>query len=123
MLSLNDIINVSFRKSGTFKGKGYNADDVDIFIEHVRESFEELNKKIVDQGEQIEKLTDEKKQAYEKVKVLADKTEEYRAQEDEIKNALISAQKLGDASVREARHKAEIIVKDAGIKAERMAAD
>ena len=123
MLSLNDIINVSFRKSGALKGKGYNADDVDSFIEHVRESFEELNKQVVDQGEQIEKLTGEKRQAYEKVKVLADKTEEYRAQEDEIKNALISAQKLGDASVREARHKAEIIVKDAGIKAQRMADD
>ena len=123
MLSLNDIINVSFRKSGTFKGKGYNADDVDNFIEHVRESFEDLNKKIVDRDEQIEKLSEEKRQAYEKIKILADKTEEYRAQEDEIKNALISAQKLGDASVREARHKAEIIVKDASIKAERMAAD
>lgn len=123
MLSLNDIINVSFRKSGALKGKGYNADDVDNFIEHVRESFEELNKKIVEQGEQIEKLSGEKQQAYEKIKILADKTEEYRAQEDEIKNALISAQKLGDASVREARHKAEIIVKDASIKAERMAAD
>ena len=123
MLSLNDIINVSFRKSGALKGKGYNADDVDNFIENVRQSFEELNKKIVDQGEQIEKLNGEKQQAYEKVKILADKTEEYRAQEDEIKNALISAQKLGDASVREARHKAEIIVKDASIKADRMAAD
>ena len=53
----------------------------------------------------------------EKLKVLADKIEEYRGQEDEIKNALISAQKLSDASVREARHKSEIIIKDAEMKA------
>ena len=46
--------------------------------------------------------------------------EEYRSEEDGIKNALMSAQKRGDASVREARHKAEIILKDAEMKAARL---
>jgi cell division initiation protein len=119
MLSLNDIINVVFRKSGF---SGYRTDDVDAFVDRVRESFDELLKKGVSQEEQIEKLKAENQQAAEKLKVLADKIEEYRAQEDEIKNALISAQKLGDASVREARHRAEIILKDAGQKAERIVA-
>ncbi|HIU32000.1 MAG TPA: DivIVA domain-containing protein, partial [Candidatus Caccousia avistercoris] len=54
--------------------------------------------------------------------ILAEKIEDYRSEEDEIKNALVSAQKLGDASVREARHKAEIIVKDANLKAEHIVA-
>lgn len=122
MLSLNDIINVSFRKVGALSGKGYNADDVDNFIERVRESYEELSKKTIDQGEKIEKLETEKRKSDEKIKILAEKAEEYRAQEDEIKDALISAQKLGDASVREARHKAEIILNDANLKAERIIA-
>ena len=65
----------------------------------------------------------EDQQNREKLKILADKIEEYRAQEDEIKNALISAQKLSDASIREARHKGEIIVKDAELKAEHISAD
>lgn len=115
MLSMNDIINVSFRKSGF---SGYKTDDVDVFIDQVRDSFDQLQKKEVEQEELIEKLKAEKQQLTEKVKILADKVEEFRSQEDEIKNALISAQKVGDASVREARHRAEIILKDANLKAE-----
>ena len=46
------------------------------------------------------------------------KVEEYRDEENEIKNALISAQKLSEAAIREARHKAEIILKDAQMKAD-----
>lgn len=115
MLSLNDIINVGFRKSSF---AGYRTDDVDEFVDRVRESYDELLKKSSSQEEQIEKLRTENQQNIEKLKVLADKIEEYRSQEEEIKNALISAQKLSEASVREARHKAEIIVKDANLKAQ-----
>ena len=115
MLTLNDIINASFRKSGF---SGYRTEDVDGFIDRVRESYDELLKRGTQQDEEIDKLKAENQQMTEKVKILADKVEEYRSQEDEIKNALISAQKLGDSSVREARHRAEIIVKDANLKAE-----
>ena len=115
MLSMNDIINVSFRKSGF---SGYKTDDVDVFIDQVRDTVEQMQKKEVQQAERIEKLKTENQQLTEKVKILADKVEEFRSQEDEIKNALISAQKVGDASVREARHRAEIILKDANLKAE-----
>ncbi len=44
--------------------------------------------------------------------------EEYRQEENEIKNALISAQKLSEAAIREARHKAEIILKMLKMKAD-----
>lgn len=115
MLSMNDIINVSFRKSGF---SGYKTDDVDVFIEQVRDTVEQMQKKEIEQAELIEKLKEENQQLTEKVKILADKVEEFRSQEDEIKNALISAQKVGDASIREARHRAEIILKDANLKAE-----
>ena len=120
MLSLNDIINVGFRKSGF---SGYRTDDVDEFVDKIRESFEELQKRCTAAEERADKAEAQAGENLEKMKVLAGKIEEYRAQEDEIKNALISAQKLGDASVREARHKAEIIVKDAELKAGRIVDD
>ncbi|WP_411677518.1 DivIVA domain-containing protein [Caproicibacter sp.] len=115
MLSMNDIINASFRKSGF---SGYKTDDVDVFIDQVKDTVDQMQKKEVEQEELIDKLRAENQQMTEKVKILADKVEEFRSQEDEIKNALISAQKVGDASVREARHRAEIILKDANLKAE-----
>lgn len=119
MLSVNDIINVSFRKAGF---SGYRTEDVDHFIDQVKESFDALTKTNLDQKEQYERLKTENGQLTEKIKILAQKVEDYRTEEDEIKNALISAQKLGDASVRESRHKAEIIIKDANLKAERIIA-
>ncbi len=120
MMTLNDIINVGFRKSGF---SGYKAEDVDGFVDRVRESYDELLKTNVAKDQQIDKLKAENEQNLEKLKVLAGKIEEYRAQEDEIKNALISAQKVGDASVREARHKSEIIIKDANLKADHILAN
>ena len=117
MLTLNDIINVSFRKSNF---SGYRTEDVDGFIDMVKDSYDLLIKKSIQQKEANESLVTDIKQLQEKMEVLATKIEEYRGEEDEIKNALVSAQKLGDASVREARHKAEIIIKDANIKAERI---
>ncbi|WP_312693093.1 DivIVA domain-containing protein [Caproiciproducens sp.] len=117
MLSMNDIINASFRKSGF---SGYRTDDVDQFIDQVKESYDALIKKDLEQKESYERLKAENDQLVEKIKILAAKVEDYRVEEDEIKNALVSAQKLGDASIRESRHKAEIIVKDANIKAERI---
>lgn len=117
MLTLNDIINASFRKSSF---SGYRPEDVDAFLDLVKESYEQLIKKNIEQKDTITSLKAENEQMVKKIEVLAERVENYRGEEDEIKNALISAQKLGDASIREARHKAEIIVKDANIKADRI---
>lgn len=117
MLTLNDIINVSFRKANF---AGYRTEDVDNFIDQVRDSYDSLLKKGIEQKEKIESLTAENAQLLKKIDVLAAKIEEYRSEEDEIKSALVSAQKLGDASIREARHKAEVILKDASLKADRI---
>ena len=115
MLSLNDITNVSFRKAGF---SGYRTDDVDTFIDQVRDTVEELIQKNQALRDEVAKEKEQNSQMQKKVEILAAKIEEYRSEEDEIKNALVSAQKLGDASIREARHKAEIILKDATLKAE-----
>lgn len=117
MLTLNDIINVSFRKSNF---SGYKTEDVDNFIDQVKDSYDQLLKKTMEQNEAYETLANEKAEMEKKLAVLAEKIEEYRKDESEIKTALVSAQKLGEASVREARHKAEIILKDASLKAERI---
>lgn len=119
MLTLNDIINVTFRKT---KFSGYHPDDVDVFVDKVKESYDEMIRKNIEQKEEMEKQKEEYDQLQKKLEVLAGKIEDYRQEENEIKNALVSAQKLGDASVREARHKAEIIIKDATLKAERIIA-
>ena len=52
MLTLNDIINVSFRKS---RLSGYNTEDVDNFIDQVKESYDELMKKNIELKEEMEK--------------------------------------------------------------------
>ena len=48
-----------------------------------------------------------------KMKVLVDKIEEYRGNEDALHMAVLSAQKLGSAIEKEAREKAEAILADA----------
>ena len=53
MLTLNDIINVSFRKSSF---SGYRPEDVDNFIDQVRDSYDTLIKKSVEQKEKNEAL-------------------------------------------------------------------
>ena len=115
MLTINDIINASFNKSNF---GGYKTEDVDIFIDEVKESYELLIKKNIEQKEANESLAEENRKLAKKIDLLAKKVEEYREEENEIKNALISAQKLSEAAIREARHKAEIILKDAQMKAD-----
>ncbi|MBQ9994214.1 MAG: DivIVA domain-containing protein [Clostridia bacterium] len=106
MLTLNEIRNVNFRKANI---GGYRAEDVEAFIDEVQLSYDTL---LRENAELVKKL-----------EVLAAKLEEYQSEEDSIRNALMNAQKVGDASLRDAKHKAEIILKDATIKAEKIVAN
>lgn len=117
MLTLNDIINVSFRKSNF---SGYRSEDVDDFIDEVKDSYDLLIQKNIAQKETNDALTAENERLREENETLKANVDKYQTDADEIKNALISAQKLSEASIREARHKAEIILKDANLKAERI---
>lgn len=60
-----------------------------------------------------ERLYEEKEAAEEKMEVLAEKLEEYRANEDSLRTVLIGAQKLGDNIIRDSKAKAEVIISDA----------
>ena len=49
--------------------------------------------------------------------MLANKIEEYRADEDSLRSALVGAQKLGDSVIRDSKAKAEAILLDAKVEA------
>ena len=103
MLTLEQIRDVTFRKA---KFGGYMPEDVNDFIDEVLASYESL---LQNNAELVRKL-----------EILAKTVEEYREDEESIRTAVMSAQKLGDASIREAKHKAEVILKDASLKAEKI---
>ena len=85
---------------------GYRQDEVEAFLEQVAAEFRALQS----EKEELEK----------KVEVLANKIEEYRADEDSLRSALIGAQKLGDSVIRESKVKAENILLDAKVEAAKM---
>lgn len=78
---------------------GYRQDDVDAFLRQV--------------AQELASLQEENRDLEKKVEVLAGRIEEYRADEDSLRSALIGAQKLADSVIREAKAKAENILLDA----------
>ena len=92
-------------KEKTFQttGRGsYRAEDVDSFLREVSASYEQMYKENTD--------------LIKKISILAKKVEEYRADEDSLKMALLNAQKLADKIVAEAKETAANEV--ASVKAE-----
>ena len=102
MYTPDEIRNVEFTKSLG----GYKTSEVDEFIDRCADTVEALMK--------------EKAELSKKLEVLADKLVEYRNDEDSIRTALLSTQRLGDTVVREANHKAGLILDDANIKAQKI---
>ena len=102
LLTANDIRNYTFSKSMG----GYKASEVEDFRDQCADT--------------VAALTVAKADLDKKLEVLADKLVEYRNEEDSIRTALLSAQRLGDTVVRESNHKAGLILEDAKIKAEKM---
>lgn len=124
MLTVKQINEVSFGKAGF---SGYKPEDVDNFIDEVADSFQQLERERDDALKQAQELAAQNSalsaknaEIQEKLSILAQKIESYRAEEDQIKDALLSAQKLGKDSLREAKDKAEIILQDAKSSAQQM---
>ncbi len=90
MLTPDKIREKSFQTTG--RGS-YRAEDVDNFLSEVIASYEQMFK---ENGDLIKKIT-----------LLAKKIEEYRADEESLKMALLNAQKLADKIVAEAKENAE----------------
>ena len=114
MLTLKQINEISFRKSSF---SGYRPEDVDNFIDEVVESFTALAKENQLYKAKATELAAKNAEMREKLVVLAEKIESYREDEDGIKDALLSAQRLGSASIKEAKKKADATLADATIKA------
>ena len=102
MLTASEIATKKFDKSIG----GYRVEEVDNYLIQVSESYS--------------RLFQEKEDLEHKLEVLAEKLIEYREDEESLRTALLGAQKLGDSVIRESRTKAEIILRDATIKAERL---
>ncbi len=90
-----DILRAEFEKAG-MRG-GYKADQVDEFLSSVA--------KVVDD------LENEKSELEYKIKILAEKIEQYKREEDNMKDALIGAQTHGKRVIEEAQQKAEEMIK------------
>ncbi len=98
-----EILEEEFEKAGM---RGYKADQVDSFLRQVAA--------FVDEQEV------EKNDLTYKIKILADKIEEYKADEGNIRDALLGAQKLGTSILNEAKSKAESIGREARTASEDM---
>ncbi len=103
MLSIEEIKNVSFRKASI---GGYKPEDVDAFIDEVIVSFEQIKK--------------EKADLVRKMDILATRVEQYRADEETVRNALLASQKVADSSIREAKEKSAQILREAEAKAQKL---
>ena len=96
MLTIDEIREVSFRRAGK---NGYNAADVDEFIDDVTDT--------------VEQLIAEKNDCVRKMDILANKIEQYREDEETVRNALLTSQKLSDTKIKEAQDKADYLIKSA----------
>ncbi len=95
-MSSNDFISMKLEKSGLF---GYKVEDVEKYISCVNDYFL--------------KCESEKKELESKIKILAEKIREYRDEEENIRDALLGAQKLGSNIINEAKEKAEKLLNEA----------
>ncbi len=100
MFNPNDILEKKFEKAAF----GYKPEAVEDFLSEISEAYD--------------KLLWEKKELDKKIKVLAEKVQEYREQEDSLKETLLTAQRLGDSLVKDSKVKAEATLTDATNKAE-----
>lgn len=96
MLTIDEIREISFRRAGK---NGYNAADVDDFIDEVTAT--------------VEQLIAEKNDCVRKMDILAGKIEQYREDEETVRNALLTSQKLSDTTLKEAQNKADYIIRSA----------
>jgi len=82
--------------------RGYNEEDVDVFLDEVAENFELLYKENTEFKEQLENINAKIKQ-YENI-------------EETLKNTLLTAQKSAEEVQSNAKKEAELIIRDAELK-------
>ena len=103
MMTPGDLLNKKFEKA---KVGGYKAADVDNFLVEAASLFSQQNREMSDLRRRLE--------------TAQQKLSDYERDQDSLREALMSAQKLADNIVRDARSKAELMQRDAEIKAENL---
>lgn len=96
MLTPTKIKNHHFEAVGR---NAYKSESVDSFIDEIVESYERMFRENGDM--------------YKKISLLAEKLEEYKNDEDNIRNALLTAQRMSEQIQREAREKADQMLAEA----------
>jgi DivIVA domain-containing protein len=86
--------------------RGYKTEEVEEFRKEISINFSRLQK----ENEELEK----------KLGVLADKIREYREDEDTLKDALLGAQRQGNALIADSKRKSAEIIEDTQNKADAM---
>ena len=94
-MNAKEIVTKKFEKAAF---NGYKPDDVDDYLKEVSDEFAQLQK--------------EKSELERKLEVLADKIREYRDDEDALRDALLVAQKQGNAIVAESKASAEKLTRE-----------
>lgn len=106
MLTPAQVRNHQFSASG--RGT-YRASEVDDFFASVCDSYEQMFR---ENGELLKKIG-----------LLADKVEEYKSDEDNIREALLTAQRMANKIISDAKADAEKRLSDASQKAEQLTTD
>ncbi|MGI6030697.1 MAG: DivIVA domain-containing protein [Eubacteriales bacterium] len=86
--------------------RGYDKDEIDDFLDALQKDYEHLYK--------------ENANLKSKMAVLVAKIDEYKEMEESLRNALLTAQKMGENMMDDAKSKSELIVNEARLKAERI---
>ena len=100
MIASEDIRRVTFDKAM----RGYRCEDVDDYLKQAADTIDALHAENDDQQK--------------KLVVLAQRIDQYRAEEDTLHTTLINAQRLGENVIKEAKQKAAEVLRAANIKAE-----
>lgn len=102
MLSVSEIKNIRFDRSP----RGYKCEKVDNFL--------------IEIATQLDTVTKENQEKEQKILKLVDRINEYREDEDAIKNALLSAQKQGMKIIVKAEQEAKQIIDNATIQTQKL---
>ena len=91
--------NMIMDKKFTEAIRGYKKEEVDEFLSDVSRELSQCKREIASNDK--------------KLQVLADKIREYQEDEDALKDALLGAQKQGNAIIADAKERAAAIIKEA----------
>ncbi len=107
-MSINEIKNYTFQAQ---RGGNYKSSEVDEVFSQIKETLDAL-------AGAYEKAKRENEELYRKITSLSDKIEEYKKDEDSIHSALVTAQRMADQIVRDAKEQSAALVDAAQAKAD-----